>query len=259
MGIDSVEYDKFQYQALLETMSYFWASKGGRGSLLEKIIAHLGNSYSMSGITLFKIFSTLSAKNNENKSLKYEKGLEWLSKTNIKKIKFDLVNIIGDRLIILELKNRVDSGGTAAREEALSKKFFAISKAIESEDKILRYQGEDYNFAKILSSLGINKTEMIRHLMYLKENDKQFDEMFTKFCHDSADSKTLFNLINYIPNKESIPIPNTTLNSGQDTNSYLADCLYAFAAYIISKSHIIKSRKRNIETMSLNKGVLTET
>lgn len=274
------------------------------------------------------------------------------------------MNIIGDRLIILELKNRVDSGGTAAREEALSKKFFAVSRAIESEDKIFRYQGKDYNFAEMLSILGINKIEMIlgflfningkegtidgdrsrgfyssskthmknyvnephpnitnllfhaqdklgltfkrhplqisimmlygnevirrftsrrydiskimekvfavvwddiwlvlniviqqratllvhgnnyiRYLMYLKENDKYFDEMFIKFCHDSADSKTLFNLINYISNKESIPAPNSSqLNPGQNNNEYLADCLYAFASYIMSKTHIIKSR-----------------
>jgi hypothetical protein len=46
MGINSVEYDKFQYQAILETTSYFWTSKGGRGTLLEKVIASLGNSYS---------------------------------------------------------------------------------------------------------------------------------------------------------------------------------------------------------------------
>lgn len=325
MGIESVEYDKFQYQALLEITSYFWASKGGRGSLLEKIIAHLGNSYSTSGVTLFKIFSTLTARNNDIKGPN-RKGLEWVSKTNIKKLKFDLVNIIGDRLIILELKNRVDSGGTAAREEALSKKFFAVSRVIESEDKIFRYHGNDYDFAEMLSLLGINKIEMIlgflfningkeatsdgdksrgfysssrthmknymnephpniknlifhardklgltfkkqsllasiavvygnevihrftsRHydiskimekvfavvwddiwlvlniaiqqratllvygknhityLMYLKESDKYFDEMFTRFCHDSADSKTLLDLVNYVPNKEAIP------------------------------------------------------
>src|SRR5919198_812125 len=77
MGIESVEYEKYQYQALLETTSYFWASKGGRGSLLEKIIALLGNKYSTSAITLFKIFSILSARNNENKSPKHRKGLEW--------------------------------------------------------------------------------------------------------------------------------------------------------------------------------------
>jgi hypothetical protein len=42
-----------QYLALLDS-SYFWASKGGRGGLLEKIIALLGNSYSANGATLPK-------------------------------------------------------------------------------------------------------------------------------------------------------------------------------------------------------------
>lgn len=45
----------------------------------------------------------------------------------------------------------------------------------------------------------------ITYLMYLKESDKYFDEMFTRFCHDSADSKTLLDLVNYVPNKEAIP------------------------------------------------------
>jgi hypothetical protein len=116
-------------------------------------------AYSTSGVTLFKIFSILSTRNNENKNPRHLKELEWLSKTNIKKLKFDLVNIIGDRLIILELKNRVDSGGTAAREEALSKKFLAVLREVESEEKIFRYHGKDYNFAKMLSILGINKFE----------------------------------------------------------------------------------------------------
>jgi hypothetical protein len=62
MGIHSVGYDKFQYQALLETTSYFWASKGGRGTLLEKIIATLGNSYSSNGVTLSKVISMLLSK-----------------------------------------------------------------------------------------------------------------------------------------------------------------------------------------------------
>jgi hypothetical protein len=48
-----------QYQALLETTSYFWASKGGRGSLLEKIITLLGNSYSANGATLSKDYFSI--------------------------------------------------------------------------------------------------------------------------------------------------------------------------------------------------------
>jgi hypothetical protein len=108
------------------------------------------------------------------------------------------------------------------------------------------------------ATLLVHGNNYIRYLMYLKENDKYFDEMFTKFCHDSADSKTLSNLINYILNKGSIPTSNSS-QQGEDTNEYLADCLYAFASYIMSKTHIIKSRKRNRESLDLNKGVLAET
>lgn len=124
MGIDSVEDDKFCYRAVLEITSYFWASKGGRGTLLEKLIASLGNSYSFSNVTLSKILSIAST-NVRNTSVK---------------LNFDLMNIIDDRLIILEVKNRVDSGGTAAREESLGKKFLTICRTIENEDKIFSYQ-----------------------------------------------------------------------------------------------------------------------
>src|SRR5215207_3351894 len=163
MGVDSIEYDnKYQYQALLETTSYFWASKGGRGSLLEKIIASLGNSYSKNGATLYTVISMLMARSrNDNRTHhKNQDGLQWSIESNIKKLKFDLINIIDNRLIILELKNRVDSGGTAAREEALSKKFLNICRTIESGEKIFVYQGRDRDFVEMLSILGINKVEM---------------------------------------------------------------------------------------------------
>jgi hypothetical protein len=73
MGIDSVGYDKSQYQALLEATSYFWASKGGRGNLLEKIIASLGDSYSSNGVTLLKIISELLPKANNKMTHKKTK------------------------------------------------------------------------------------------------------------------------------------------------------------------------------------------
>ena len=55
----NVAYDRFEYQALLETTSYFWASKGGRGTLLEKIIMSLGDSYFSNGVTLSRLFPHL--------------------------------------------------------------------------------------------------------------------------------------------------------------------------------------------------------
>lgn len=63
MGIDSVVSDKFQYQAILETTSHFWASKGERGTLLEKIMASLGNSCSSNSVTLSMITSVESSLN----------------------------------------------------------------------------------------------------------------------------------------------------------------------------------------------------
>lgn len=87
-------------------------------------------------------------------------------KSNIKRLKFDLVNIIDDRLIPLELKNRVDSGGTGAREEALSKKFFAICKTIESNEKAFVYRGRGYDFAELLAILGITEVEMLWGLLF---------------------------------------------------------------------------------------------
>jgi hypothetical protein len=166
MGIDSVEYDKFQYQAVLETTSYFWASKGGRGTLLEKIIASLGNSHSFNGVTLSKIFSIIISKMRNTSDYNHQNAFQLSIKNNIKRLKFDLMNIIDDRLIILELKNRVDSGGTAVREESLGKKFLTICRMIENEDKIFVYRDKGYDFAELLTTMGINKVEMCMGLLF---------------------------------------------------------------------------------------------
>lgn len=163
MGINTVEYDKFQYQALLETTSFFWASKGGRGTLLEKIVASLGNSNSFKGVTLSRLPSIILLSIGKNTT--HNKNEEGLIKSN-KRLKFDLVNIVGDKIIILELKNRVDSGGTAAREEALGKKFFSICKMIENDEKIYIYNGRDYDIAELFTYLGVSKIEMSLGILF---------------------------------------------------------------------------------------------
>ena len=66
----------------------------------------------------------------------------------------------------MELKNRVDSGGTAAREEALSKKFFSLCRIIENGEKIFVYHGKEYDFGELLSILGINRVEMCLGLLF---------------------------------------------------------------------------------------------
>lgn len=374
MGINTVEYDKFQYQALLETTSFFWASKGGRGTLLEKIVASLGNSNSSNGVTIARLISMILFKVSKNTVHINKNSSELLVKSK-RRLKFDLVTIIGDKIIILELKNRVDSGGTAAREEALNKKFFSICKMIENDEKILSYNGRDYTIAELLTYLGISKIEMslgilfnvngkeatigadrlhgfyssskthmknyankshpnmrvefdestlrlsfkkhlllvsvemwygnevirnfsskeydlnrltekvfskswddiwlafniaisqrsillkngnnhITQLKNLMENDEFFKMTFTKFCDYPCDYEILAKLVEYTGKR----IVSSDLSSphGIKSNIYLADCLYAFASYMIDRRRLFKLKKKAEIPLDINKKVLTK-
>ena len=79
-----------------------------------------------------------------------------------------------------------------------------------------------------------------------------------KFCNYSLESEFLNNLIQYVQmnmNLSDLPLP-TTAN---EDNSYLADCLYAFASYIISRSNLIKTKKKMADiSMDVNKVVLSK-
>jgi hypothetical protein len=51
---------------------------------------------------------------------------------------------------------------------------------------------------------------------------------------------------------------NPSLHSSIKDNSYLADCLYAFASYIISKNYLVKAKKNMLHIKTdLNKGALS--
>jgi hypothetical protein len=324
-------------------------------------------------VTLSKILSKI-LKARDTSGCKDPNAPQLLIKNNIKKLKFDLVNIIDDKLIILELKNRVDSGGTGAREESLGKKFITICRTIENEDKIFVYREKDYAFGELLTTLGINKVEMCMGLLFnihrkeatidadrsdgfygssktlmknyanephldtniefdqsrlrlyfkkrsllisvemlygneviqrfssqkyyldnlmekvfskswddiwltfnvaisqraillrnrknyiiqiknLKENDEYFNSIFSKFCTYSLDSEILTELVQYILSR---PDFSSSAATNEDIG-YLADCLYAFASYIISRSKLIKSKNKMVDiSTDINKGVLAK-
>ena len=170
-GIDYMKYNPLHYQALLEVSSYFFASKGGRGVLIEKIIASKG-SYSSYGIKFSDIISMIMAKNKSSIEVDQFKSQWKMKKDNIKNLKFDLVNIIDDAVIILELKNRIDSGGVDARHGSLDKKFFLLGRLIENEEKIFNYDGRDYSFPEMLSLFGIKKVDMYLGLLYNTEGQE---------------------------------------------------------------------------------------
>jgi hypothetical protein len=181
--------------------------------LLEKIFTSLGGPHAMSNKTLSKIVSQIELKNRSLRQGDYTEP-QGLIKSNIKKVKFDLVNVIDDKLIILELKNRVDSGGSGAREEALSKKFFAICKSIEDGEKIFEYQGRDYDFAEMLGLFKIKKIEMYLGLLYnisgkeaalIDDKSKGGFLSSSKTCMENyAGSKHLSIKVNFNPENLSI-------------------------------------------------------
>jgi hypothetical protein len=88
----------------------------------------------------------------------------------------------------------------------------------------------------------------------LKENDQYFNSIFSKFCTYSLNSQILTELVQYVLSKlESINPP-----ADADID-HLADCLYAFASYIISRSRLIKSKKKMADiSTDINEGVLAK-
>jgi hypothetical protein len=138
----------------MEVTSYFWGSKGGRGALIEKIMAAAAGTTAANGILLSKIPEWIA-------SIKgIDEIKQWKATGSDPKLKFDLLNVIGDRAVFLEIKNRVDSGGTAAREEALAKKFLRIAEMIQNGVPVYSGDGVDMDIAQTFLGLGIKKFEM---------------------------------------------------------------------------------------------------
>jgi hypothetical protein len=146
------------------------------------------------------------------------------------------------------------------------------------DDVIQRFSSKNYRLTKLLEkvfskswddirlvfSIAISQRAMLlrnrrnymTQLKDFKENDERFRTLFDGLCNDSSDSKTLSNLVEYIQDK--LDISNPSLHSSIKDNSYLADCLYAFASYIISKNYLVKAKKNMLHIKTdLNKGALS--
>jgi len=198
MGVNTTEPDSFMYKALLEVTSFFWASKGGRGILLEKLIASFGGQFSSNNQTLSELINAMSSKDNSRQSDLDQKQerLGWIIETEVGKLKFDVTNFVDDTLIILELKNRVDSGGTAARQEALTK-LISICKIVEDGKKIFVRKSTKYNLEEVLSLLGIKSIKMHMGLLYnlygkaATLEDDHFSNTSKKYLKQYADQNHL--------------------------------------------------------------------
>ena len=161
-GKNSIQTESNYYNSLLEITSYFWASKGGRGKLLEKTISSRAGVKAKHDVYLSDFLDVIIQSNGK---------LQGNTLNKFRK-KFDLINLVDDSLIILEIKNRIDSGGVSGRRDALNKFFDVLNKIEDNTVVFVDSSQKEYTLTELLIELGIKKLEMLMGLFYnIKGNE----------------------------------------------------------------------------------------
>ena len=169
---------KSYYEALLGVTSYYQHSQGGRGKYIEKKFATVTTTSSLniklSEIPFYlensrlhkkkKIFTTTELSSEERREIRNSKWL-WKGK---KDIDIDVGNILKreNALVLVELKNRVDSGGTAGRREIWTKKFRTILEIFVRNKKIFSNGKEGYTLYEILKLFKIKQIELYIGILF---------------------------------------------------------------------------------------------
>ena len=169
------------YEALLGVTSYYQHSQGGRGKYIEKKIASSFETCSLD-IELSKlpfwleypsihkkkgIFTQESLSSEEKKILRTIEW-DWLGDRDVNT---DVGNIIKNEgtLVLVELKNRVDTGGTAGRREIwTSEKFGIFVEYLNSNKNLFRKEGRDFSLTELLESFGIKTLEIYLGVLFDK-------------------------------------------------------------------------------------------
>ncbi len=171
------------YEALLGVTSYYQASKGGRGRYIEKKLASSFDFCSLdirlSEIPLWitypithkrKGIFTLQGLSDDEKRLIRTFNWSWIGN---KDEKTDLGSVIKNErtIVLMEIKNRVDSGGTAARREIwASQKFGIILDHFIKDEKVYRKhengKSKDFSFTEMFLHFGIHTLEMYIGILF---------------------------------------------------------------------------------------------
>jgi len=172
---------KEYYESLLGVTSYYQHSQGGRGKYIEKKMASAFDSCSLdiklSEIPLWIEYPGLHKK----KGIFTLNGLTFEEKRLIRGISWDW---IGERdestdvgtilknektIVLAELKNRVDTGGSAARREILtSQKFGIIVDYLLTNKKIYKKNDKKFSMAELLNFFQIENLELYIGILFDK-------------------------------------------------------------------------------------------
>jgi len=169
------------YEALLGVTSYYQHSQGGRGKYIEKKIASSFETCSLnieiSKLALWLEYPDLYKKmsifteqglSQEEKRILRTSDWDWIGDEDVD---VDLGSIIKDEntIVLIEIKNRVDTGGTAGRREIwTSQKFGIFVNYLDSNKKLFRKKDEEFSFTELLESFGIKNFELYIGVLFNK-------------------------------------------------------------------------------------------
>jgi len=172
---------KEYYEALLGVTSYYQHSQGGRGRYIEKKIASAFESCSLD-IKLSELPLWLEAPVlHKKKGIFTLNGLNAEEKRKIRQTPWDWV---GDRdestdvgsllrkektIVLVEIKNRVDSGGSAARREIwTSQKFGIIVDYLLKNEKIYKKNDKKFSLSDLLKFFNFDTLELYIGVLFDK-------------------------------------------------------------------------------------------
>lgn len=172
---------KEYYEALLGVTSYYHHSQGGRGKYIEKKIASSFETCSLD-IELSKLPFWLEYPSlHKKKGIYTQQGLSSEEKKILRTIEWDW---LGDRdvitdvgsiihsektMVLIEIKNRVDSGGTAGRREIwTSEKFGIFVEYFIHNKKIFSKNNKKFSLAELLVNFGIENFEIYIGVLFDK-------------------------------------------------------------------------------------------
>lgn len=192
-GLESISKDiKHYYEALLGITSYYQHSQGGKGKYVEKKISSVMETCSinikLSELPIWLKYPKLYRKRGiftqsgltfEEKSVLRSTEWDWLGDEDEST---DIGNLFPEdhSLVLVEIKNRVDSGGTSGRREIWTKKFRTILEILANKSPIYACENKKYSLLDLLNQFNIKKVEIYIGILFnvegtpaTKEGDKQ--------------------------------------------------------------------------------------
>lgn len=143
------------YRALFDVSSYYQHNTAGVAVFLNSLVSKLGPSQNLR--------TELDLKHLPDMLL--ISGHQWIGKRE-DNVTTDVVNRIGDTLVFIEFKSRIDTGCTAGRREVWETKFLKIIQHIVENKMLYTFGTRRESLSDVLKNGGINCIEMYLGILF---------------------------------------------------------------------------------------------